>query len=176
MLSVLYPRMYVPAIYEINPEELKKMGIRALLLDLDNTIVPRDQDRFSREITQWLQGMLEKGFKLCVVSNNSNARVRRLVGPLRIPCVVRAVKPFRHAFQRGMDLLGVKPQETAVVGDQIFTDILGGNMLGLYTILVVPMPGRDFWATRLINRPLEKLVIKRISDRVSHKDKQYRVW
>lgn len=175
MLSVLYPRMYVPAIHEINPEELKDMGIRALLLDLDNTIVPRDQNCFPREIKQWLRDMLDKGFKLCVVSNNSDARVRGLVGPLRIPYIVRAVKPFRQAFLRGMDLLGVTPQETAVVGDQIFTDILGGNMLGLYTILVIPMPGRDFWATRLINRPLEKLVIKRIAGRVSHKDKQYRV-
>lgn len=176
MLRLLYPRMYVPTIFEIDPDELKTKGIGTLLLDLDNTIVPRDESVFSREMSAWLKGMLAKGFKLCVVSNNGKTRVTGLLDPLGIPCVVRAVKPFSRAFVQGMKLVGATPEETAVVGDQIFTDILGGNLLGLYTILVVPMQGKEFWATNLINRRLEKPILRKIKDRVSHKQKKYHVW
>lgn len=173
MLRILYPNMYVPSVTEINPDELKARGIRNLLLDLDNTIVRRDRDKFPPEVENWLRHLLDTGFKLCIVSNNSTGRVNNLAGPLEIPCVVRAVKPLSRAFRRGMLQLDARPGNTAVVGDQIFTDILGGNMLGLFTILVVPMPGTEFWGTRLINRRLEKPLLYFISRRVSHKDKQY---
>ncbi|WP_027365582.1 YqeG family HAD IIIA-type phosphatase [Desulfotruncus alcoholivorax] len=175
MLRILYPHMYVPSILDVDPLELKKRGIKALLMDLDNTIVPRDREEFSQEVVMWLKRLREHGLKLCVVSNNGTARVNKLVAPFNIPYVVRAVKPMRQAFTKGMDILGVKHSETAVVGDQIFTDILGGNRLGLFTILVVPMSGREFWATNLINRRLEKLVLKKISSRVSHEDQKYTV-
>ena len=175
MLRILYPHMYVPSILEIDPMELKKRGIKALLMDLDNTIVPRDMEEFSQEVVVWLKSLNKQGIKVCVVSNNGTTRVNKLVAPLDIPSVVRAVKPRRRAFRKGMDILGVTHAETAVVGDQIFTDILGGNRLGLFTILVVPMAGKEFWATSLINRRLEKLILKKISRRVSHKDKKYTV-
>lgn len=175
MLHKLYPNMYVPSILDINPDELKKHGIRAVLLDLDNTIVPRDCDECSFEVKSWLAELLGRGFKLCIVSNNGTTRVNNLAGSLQIPCVVRAVKPLPKAFTRALDILEATPAETAVVGDQIFTDILGGNSLGLFTILVVPLQGKEFWATKHINRRLEKLVLSRISRRVSHKDKKYYV-
>ncbi len=175
MLRIFYPKMYVPSILEINPEELQKQGITTLLLDLDNTIVPRHLDEFSPEIETWLTGMRQKGFKLCIVSNNSSSRVSALAGSLQIPWVVRALKPLRRGFLRAIRLVNAAPEETAVVGDQIFTDILGGNTLNMFTILVVPMPGKEFWGTKLINRRLEKVVLKRLASYVSHKDKQYYV-
>ena len=175
MLSILYPNMYVPSVTDINLQELRERGIQNLLLDLDNTIVPRDHDRFSPEIKSWLQGLLDKGFKVCIVSNNSTRRVKNVAGPLQIPSVVRAIKPLRGAFLRGMRLLGAKTGNTAIIGDQIFTDILGGNMLGLFTVLVVPLPGKEFWVTKIINRRLEKPILYDISRRVSHKDKMYHV-
>ncbi|KJS11777.1 MAG: HAD family hydrolase [Peptococcaceae bacterium BRH_c8a] len=173
--SILYPNMYVPSVTEINPDELKARGIRNLLLDLDNTIVRRDRDKFPPEVEKWLRGLRDRGINLCIVSNNGTGRVNNLAGPLQIPCVVRAVKPLRRAFRLGMQRLNAGAGDTAVVGDQIFTDILGGNMMGLFTILVVPMPGTEFWGTWLINRRLEKLVLHRVSRLVSHKDKQYHV-
>jgi len=175
MLRIFYPKMYVPSILEITPEELHKQGITTLLLDLDNTIVPRHLDEFSEEIRLWLTSMQQKGFKLCIVSNNSSGRVSALARPLKIPWIVRALKPLRRAFTKAIQLVGSTPEETAVVGDQIFTDILGGNILGMFTILVVPMPGAEFWGTKLINRRLEKVVLNRIAQRVNHKDKQYYV-
>jgi HAD superfamily phosphatase (TIGR01668 family) len=88
----------------------------------------------------------------------------------QIPSVTRAIKPRKSPFRRAMKMLGMTPGETAVVGDQIFTDILGGNRLGLYTILVVPMPGKEYWATELINRRLERLVLWRIRQRSAGKE------
>ncbi|MCG8400929.1 MAG: YqeG family HAD IIIA-type phosphatase [Firmicutes bacterium] len=175
MLRILYPNMYVPSVTAINPQELRERGIHNLLLDLDNTIVPRDHNRFSPQINNWLQGLMDKGFKLCIVSNNSTGRVKNVAGPLQVPTVVRAVKPLPGAFLRGMRLLGAKTGNTAIIGDQIFTDILGGNMLGLFTVLVVPLPGKEFWVTKMVNRRLEKLILYDISRRVSHKDKMYHV-
>lgn len=173
MLRILYPDMYVPAVTEIQPSKLWEIGIRNILIDLDNTIVPRDCEYFSPEIKTWIDNLLDKGFKLCIVSNNSTTRVNNLARQMRVPCVERAVKPLRRAFLRGMHILGARPENTAVIGDQLFTDILGGNRLGLYTILVVPLPGKEFWGTRIINRPLEKIVLYKILRRVPHKDKQY---
>ncbi|MDQ0286513.1 HAD superfamily phosphatase (TIGR01668 family) [Desulfofundulus luciae] len=163
MFKLLYPKLYVAKLFDIDPAELQKKGIRAILLDLDNTIVPRDQDCCPDEIMQWIKKAKKHGFKLCIVSNNSPARVQALASSLAIPAVYRAVKPARRPFIQAMKLLGVTPGQTAVIGDQIFTDVLGGNRLGLYTILVVPLPGREFWATRLFSRRLEKVVLRRLA-------------
>lgn len=159
MLKLLCPRQYVARLADIDLSDLRRKGICALLLDLDNTLVPRDEDRYPEEVVRWLEGARGRGFKLCIVSNNTSARVLALASALSIPAVPRAIKPFKRPFLQAMGLLGVGPAETAVIGDQLFTDVLGGNRLGLYTILVVPLQGRDFWATSLVTRPLERLVL-----------------
>ncbi len=163
MFKLLYPKLYVAKLFDIDLAELQKKGICAILLDLDNTIVPRDQDCCPGEIVQWIKKAKKHGFKLCIVSNNSPARVQTLASSLAIPAVYRAVKPARRPFIQAMKLLGVAPDQTAFIGDQIFTDVLGGNRLGLYTILVAPLPGREFWATRLFSRRLEKLILCRLN-------------
>ncbi|MCL6477029.1 MAG: YqeG family HAD IIIA-type phosphatase [Peptococcaceae bacterium] len=162
MLGLLYPKMYVPSVTHIDPDGLYARGIRCVLFDLDNTVVPRDKYDLPPEVAGWINRLKEKGIKVCVVSNNGPERIRRVAGMEGIPSVCRAVKPFKHPFRKAMKMLGVTAGETAVVGDQIFTDILGGNRLGLYTILVAPMPGKEYWATEMFNRRLEKLVLNRI--------------
>lgn len=159
LLSLLLPKMYVPTIFHISPEKLAERGIKGILLDLDNTIVPRDQECFSEEVVAWLHKFREHNFKLCIISNNNLNRVMALAGSLNIPFIPKAIKPLRYPFRRAMEMIGTSPHETAVVGDQIFTDILGGNRIGAFTILVIPMKGKEFWATRLINRRLEKIVL-----------------
>lgn len=159
MLSLFYPRLFVQSLFEIDPDMLRRAGVRGILLDLDNTIVPRDCDCVSEEVARWLLMLRKTGFGLCIVSNNGLARVSRLAGPLAIPAVHRAVKPLSFPFLQAMGILETEPGETAVIGDQIFTDVLGGNLLGLYTILVEPMAGKEFIGTRLISRPLEKIVL-----------------
>jgi len=162
LLKILYPKKYVSSILEIKPDMLKGLGIKGILFDLDNTIVPRDSDSFSPEVSEWLSKLRRRGFKLGIVSNNSRKRVGAIAGPMAMPAVYRAVKPWGRPFRRAMEMLGTSPQETALIGDQIFTDIFGGNLAGLYTILVVPMKGTEFWGTRLISRPLEKIVLARL--------------
>jgi len=167
--NLLYPNMYLTSLFHLEPEILRGKGIKAILLDLDNTIIPRDSQRFEPAVEQWLRDLLDQGFSLAIVSNNSPARVNTLAAPLQIPAVTRAVKPLKRAFKNALNLLGVSVENTAVLGDQIFTDILGGNRLGLFTILVVPMNGKEFWATSMFNRRLEKLVLKNIKRRTAER-------
>ncbi len=156
---LLLPRLYVPSVLEIDLDLLSRQGICGIMLDLDNTIAKRDQESFSAEVVRWIQEVKQRNFKACIISNNRPKRVHALAQELSLPAVCRAVKPLRAPFRRALVMLGTAPEQTAIVGDQIFTDILGGNCLGLYTILVAPLPGKEFWATRLINRQLEKLVL-----------------
>jgi HAD superfamily phosphatase (TIGR01668 family) len=162
LFRILYPKMYVSSVSEIQPVLLKELGIKAVLLDLDNTIVRRDAFHFTPAVSNWLSELRSLGLELCIVSNNSRGRVGSIAGLMDLPAVPRAVKPFVSSFRRALKLTGTLPGETALVGDQIFTDILGGNLTGLYTILVVPMKGKEFWGTRLFNRPLEKIVLARL--------------
>lgn len=162
MLKILYPKMYISSILEIKPCLLKEKGLKGIIFDLDNTIVRRDSVVFTPEIWKHLSELQREGFKMGIVSNNSRKRVGAVAGQMSLPAVPRAVKPLVRPFRRALKLLGTRPDETALVGDQIFTDILGGNLTGLYTILVVPMEGKDFWGTKLIGRPLEKIVLARI--------------
>ena len=168
MINILYPQLYVESLFEIDLEMLKKRGIQGIIFDLDNTIIPRDQKNFSPDISEWLSELKEQNFKLCIVSNNRRQhRVSYLAQALDIPYIYKAGKPRRKAFRRAMQLLSTDAITTAVIGDQVFTDVYGGNRVGLFTILVVPLPGKEFWGTTFFNRRLEKLVLSKIKKRLS---------
>lgn len=165
MGKYFYPDLVLPSILDLNGALLRARGIRGLVLDLDNTIVRRDASFLSPPEATRLAELLAGGFSMAIVSNNGSARVSSLAAELGVPYVSRAVKPLGPGFKRAMQLTGTTRRETAVVGDQIFTDVLGGNLLGLYTILVCPLPGREFIGTRLISRPLERLILWRLAGR-----------
>ena len=168
MINILYPQLYVKSLFKIDLEMLKKRGIQGIIFDLDNTIIPRDQKNFSPDIAEWLLKLKEQNFKLCIVSNNRRQhRVSYLAQALDIPYIYKAGKPRRKAFRRAMQLLSTDANTTAVIGDQVFTDVYGGNRVGLFTILVVPLPGKEFWGTTFFNRRLEKLVLSKIKKRLS---------
>ncbi|WP_238442408.1 YqeG family HAD IIIA-type phosphatase [Desulfofalx alkaliphila] len=160
-MRIFYPDMYVSALQNIDIEQLKQRGIKALIFDLDNTIIPWGSNDMPDETVAWFANLKEQGFKVCIVSNNSKDRVAQMAGILQIQAIHKAAKPLRRAFLRAVQMMDVRPEETAMVGDQIFTDVLGANRLGLYTILVMPINKREFIGTR-INRQLEKLVLRRI--------------
>lgn len=156
------PDLVLPSVLDLDGALLLKTGIRGLLFDLDNTIVRRDARVLEQPVAQRLRDLMAGGFSLAIVSNNGRARVSSFADELGVPCVSRAVKPLGAGFTRAMRLMGTSGSETAVVGDQIVTDVLGGNLLGLYTILVHPLPGREFFGTRLVSRPLERLLLARM--------------
>lgn len=164
MLKFFYPKLYVSSIFEIEPGFLESMGLKGILLDLDNTIIRRDSDSFTPEVIDWVTRMRDRDFTLGIVSNNSRKRVSSIAGEHSIPSVYRAIKPWIKPFRKALNMLGTAPEETALIGDQIFTDIFGGNLAGLYTILVVPLEGKEFLGTRLISRPLEKIILARLKN------------
>jgi len=163
LLRIFYPKLYISSVLEIDRVFLRRKGIKGILFDLDNTIVCREDSRCSPEVEECLAGLRRHGFKTAILSNNSARRVGAFARHLGIPSVHRAVKPWKRPFMQAVKMLGTTPHETAIIGDQIFTDILGGNMAGLYTILVTPLQGKEFLGTRLFSRPLEKIILARLN-------------
>ncbi len=163
MLKLLYPDSYVESIHDIALDELQKRQIKGLILDLDNTITLWNSNEISSQVDAWFRKIRSMGFQACILSNNGEKRILTVAQVLDIPYIHRAAKPQPASFLRAVQLMGLKPAEAAVIGDQIFTDVLGGNRAGLYTILVVPLGGREFIGTK-ISRMMEGLVIHKIRE------------
>lgn len=156
MFELFRPTLQASSLDRIPIDRLERDGIKGLIIDLDNTMTPWNDVEVGPKVTAWFKELKEAGIKACVVSNNKRKqRVAVVADRLGIPFVFRATKPRRRAFRAGMAILGTGKSDTAVIGDQLFTDILGGNRLGLYTILVVPLSEREFIGTRFM-RQMEK--------------------
>ncbi len=158
-MRILRPVEYRRSIFEIDLAKLKQMGKRAIMLDLDNTLVRWNDPDPTPGLLTWLDEVKAKGFVTCIVSNNSGPRVKEFAEKVGIPFIPKAAKPRRKGFREAMEMLGVTPEETVVVGDQVFTDVLGGNRSGAHTILVVPIDPREFIGTRMI-RHVERRVLR----------------
>lgn len=135
----LLPRVRAAALPDLTPARLQRMGIRAVLLDFDNTVVPYTTDIPTPAVRQWFADMQAAGLPVCVVSNSRKDRVQNFCDAMGLPCVRRAGKPSPRGVREAMDLLQVRPQETALVGDQIYTDTLAANLAGAVSILVEPL-------------------------------------
>ena len=159
MFKLVIPNMYVPSIYNIDIVALWNQGMRSIIIDLDNTLVEATRPDATPELILWLQKVQSMGFKVMVVSNNSKSRVSQFCNPLDVPFIYTAKKPFLQAFRKALKLLGTDKHETVVIGDQLLTDVLGGNRMGLYTILVVPISEKEGFFTR-INRRLERFIFR----------------
>ncbi len=154
----LCPDVCVDSVTDIDPESLRQKGFTTLLLDLDNTLLSWKAEEMSATTLEWIRKAKISGLKLLIVSNSFQNRVNRLSKALEVPAISRAVKPRKSVFLEALRLLGSLAKETAVIGDQLFTDILGGKRLGLYTILVSPVDKQEFFATELVRIP-EKMVL-----------------
>ncbi len=161
ILGWLTPSWYVSAIQEVNLERLSTQGVRGVIFDLDNTLVPADAAEPLPPVRAWIARLHAMGFRSCIVSNNFATRTKAIGQILQVPVVTSAVKPAPWAFRRAMRVMGTQPSQTALIGDQVFTDVLGGNLLGIRTILVDPISPREFPTTRLV-RLAERLVRSRI--------------
>ena len=159
MLKYLKPRQTVGFLTEIDIDYLLSQGIRGLLLDLDNTIVAWDSHDVDHVVQDWLHRAKASALSLCLVTNAKLDRVERTIRPLGIPYVALARKPMLRGFKKAMHMLGTAPAETAMVGDQIFTDVLGATLLCVYSILIeLPDPKEQWWMKG--TRRLEKWVMK----------------
>ncbi|MFT9494207.1 YqeG family HAD IIIA-type phosphatase [Anaerosolibacter sp.] len=161
MLERLKPKLYVDSIFYLDLEQLKKLNIKGFIIDIDNTLVEWEEKTASDRVKTWLRNLELEGFKVCLVSNNTEDRVVKFNEELKLPTIHRAVKPRVSAFHKAMELMGTTPETTAVIGDQLFTDVLGGNRLNLFTILVIPLGNEELNWTKFV-RKIEKVVLKRV--------------
>lgn len=159
MIRKLYPNAYSASIFELMPEYFQNLGIKGVIFDLDNTITPWHSKELEDKSIHLIERFLESGLRVCILSNALSKRVERMLLPLGVPGIAKARKPSRRAFQRAMEILGTTIEETAVVGDQVFTDIYGGNRMGLHTILVRPMSKKEFIGTKFVRYFERRLLI-----------------
>ena len=158
MLNSFLPNKHVKNIFEITPEFLNSNGLKGIIIDLDNTLVPWNIAHATDEVKNWLQLMQESNINVMIFSNNNEERVTTFAEPLKTPFVYKARKPLKKAFRKAKNVMELNDNEIVVIGDQLLTDILGGNRAGFYTILVVPIVQSDAAITKF-NRKLERLIL-----------------
>lgn len=157
-MSILRPDYYYTNVHSVDLRMLADRGVEALLVDLDNTLLPRDSKDLPTQVVEWSDATRDAGFRVCLVSNNWHERVRAVAEPLGFALVAKALKPLPFAFRRALTLLDATPSRAAVIGDQLFTDVLGGNLVGATTVLVQPQSRTDLPHTLLL-RKLEALIM-----------------
>ena len=142
------PRGVYPSVTDIRPEDLAARGIRLVLADLDNTLAPYKVEEPSPQVVQWKEELEARGIRLFLLSNSRKpGRAQRFAEKLGIPYQGHSGKPRKAGYLRAMERMGCAPKETVMVGDQIFTDVLGANNAGVVPLLVEPIrlagnPGR----------------------------------
>jgi HAD superfamily phosphatase (TIGR01668 family) len=153
------PNRFAPRLHDVPHEELEAAGIRGLIVDLDNTLLGFRETELGDEHISWVARAHDRGFRIVMLSNNQSGRVNLLAAQLQVECIPNALKPLPFGFLRAKRRLGMRRHEIAVVGDQLFTDVLGGKLCGLYTILTEPIEGKDFPVTRFF-RFFERLMLR----------------
>lgn len=162
------PHIWINSVLDIDRDFLIEHGIKALVLDMDNTLSMHGHHEPEQGIMQWLDEMRSLGIKMTVVSNNTNKRVSPLARKLGLQFCANGCKPLTFGITRAIRRMGVPKSCTAVVGDQIFTDIVGGNLKGVTTILVEPFHLENTWTFRL-KRRAESLFFKRDYSKLERK-------
>ncbi len=157
-MSLFSPDLFHTDVHAIDLEALRASGVDTILVDLDNTLLPRDTNEVPDSLREWACGLVDSGFKVSLVSNNWHERVNAVAEELGFNLVAKAVKPFPFAFLIALRRLGSKRRNAVMIGDQLFTDVLGGNLLGMKTILVEPLSATDLPHTLML-RKLEALVL-----------------
>ena len=160
MLKILKPDFYYKEIYSIKLELLGENDIKGIICDIDNTIVEWSEKEIEKEVLSWFEKLSAKGFKVCLVTNSLNKRAFYFSKKINTPAIGYAIKPAKWSYKKAQKIMGLSKNEIVVIGDQIFTDILGGNRLGFMTILVDPLAKKEFFTTKIF-RLLEKLFFNR---------------
>lgn len=157
MYERFFPSAFYNSIFDVEYDKLLEEGYKGLMYDIDNTLVPFDVEHPTEEIIKLFERLQKKGFKLCLVSNNSKARVTRFNEKLKVFAVPKALKPFRRSLLKAMKLMGTTTHNSVFIGDQMFTDVWGGNRVGVKTILVKPIAVKEQFITK-IKRNTEKKI------------------
>lgn len=164
LLRLLAPRYAAQSVVQLSPGVLRAWGIFALMVDLDNTLVPWGASEPPRAVCEWVAGLREARIPACIVSNSLSGRARAIASSLRLPTAEGRFKPSVHKLRRALAILQTDPGSTAMVGDQLFTDVLAGNRLGVPTVLTAPLVPRDPLRIRAV-RGVERRVLAALARR-----------
>lgn len=174
MLERLFPDKHVKRVEDIDYNELKNKNIKAILLDIDNTIINYERI-MTKSVENWIKKAKEYNIEICLLSNNTEKKVAQIANKIDVKFIYSAGKPGKKGYIKAIKMLNVKNTEIAVVGDQVFTDVYGGNKLNMHTILVEPIEIKDIWITK-IKRPLEKRVLTEYSHYDYQNDEKRLKW
>lgn len=156
------PDMYQKSIYDINYQKLWNQGIKCLMFDLDNTLVTPSMKSPTDEVKNLFRKLKKIGFRVIIFSNSPKRRVKPFKDELEVDCSASSRKPFKKKFLKVLSFYNYTITEVAIIGDQIMTDVLGGNKIGILTILVTPISKKDMILTKF-NRIIEKIIIRKMS-------------
>lgn len=156
---LLRPDHYYRSVRAIDFDTLRSAGVRALLFDIDNTVSPHHSAEVITGMPEWLASVARSGFGIRFVSNNWHPDLAERAGALGFPAIGKAKKPLPGGFRRAARELGVPIGACAVIGDQVFTDVLGGNLAGAVTVLVEPLTSADMPHTRIL-RHIERVIMR----------------
>ncbi len=141
----LLPRMIVTALPDLTVELLNERGIKLLMLDFDNTIVPYTRDYPTEDMKTWLDTVQASEIQLCIVSNSHKDRVKVFSKQYGLDCITHSRKPFSKGIRECLEKYGIPGENCALAGDQIFTDTLGANCAGVNSILVKAIHNHTIW-------------------------------
>lgn len=154
---IFYPNDYLKSVTEITNEYLTKNNIKALILDVDNTLIDYDKN-LSIEIVNWAKELKSYDIKMIILSNsNKKEKVKEVAKKLKLDYIYFGMKPLKKGFKKAIQKLNIENKYIAVVGDQIFTDVIGANRMKMYSILVEPIEEKDIFIT-LLKRPIENFI------------------
>lgn len=165
---ILYPNKYFDRITDISIDFLNENNIKALILDVDNTLIDIDK-KMIEGLEKWVDKMKENNIKLYVLSNsNKLKKVQQVSNKLKLEYSHFGTKPLKRGFKKALRILNEKPENVAVIGDQIFTDVLGANRCKMFSILVKPIDEKDIWIT-VLKRPIENKIIEKYKKSIKEK-------
>ena len=166
---LLYPDAMYDRIEDIDIDKLKKLNIKGMILDIDNTLMDKTKI-LQKPVIDWVEKVKNSGIKVYILTNtNKRKKVEKVVNELKLPYIMIALKPLKRGFKKCLKLLQLEPKEICVIGDQIFTDVLGGNRMGMYTIYTKPINEKDCNIGTALKRPIEKKVIEKyLKERGKH--------
>ena len=144
-------------VMDITPEDIKNAGAKAIFIDADNTLSFHNSNEPYPGVLEWIQKIQRSGIPMIIISNNKKERIAPFAEKLGLYYVENSAKPLPNGFLRAAKRFGIKPSEAAVIGDQIFTDVLGGNLIGAKVFLTEPL-GEDTNKFIKFKRKLEKFV------------------
>lgn len=157
---IFYPKDYFNNVTEIKCDYLKEKNIQALILDVDNTLIDYDRN-LSSEIIEWVENLKKNNIKMFILSNsNKKDKVKEVADKLDLEYIYFGMKPLKKGFKKAKEKLNISNNNIAVVGDQIFTDVIGANRMKMYSILVEPIKEKDIFIT-LLKRPIENFIKKK---------------